>query len=249
MGTKALSRRAPVAASSGGAGPSGPVVSSTRFSPSRAARAARAGATSSTERMTTTCRSRPAASSASASSLRFSSSHSTTRSGPSSTMAATSGFFVPPTVGTPGSPVTSQNRVTATGAMPQACSVSVAEGTRLTTRGDLSPVTAAPTAPLSQAVEELGLLGVELGLADHAPLAQLVQLLQLLGKRQPPPARGPVGLAIAEALDLPVQRVLHALRARQAGEDLLTALARRLDHEVAGADDALEHCLMEGDVV
>ena len=46
-------------------------------------------------------------------------------------MAGTSGFFVPPTVGRSGC---SQNRVTAIGVMPHASSVSVAEGTRLTTR-------------------------------------------------------------------------------------------------------------------
>ena len=45
-------------------------------------------------------------------------------------MAATSGFFVPPTVGTPGA---SQKRVTATGVTPQASRVSVTDGTRLTT--------------------------------------------------------------------------------------------------------------------
>ena len=95
-------------------------------------------------------------------------------------MAPTSGFFVPPTVRTPARPVRSQNLVAPIGVMPHARSVSVAEGTRLTTRGmrpERSLVMACPSKP----VEELGLLGVELGLADHAPLAQLVQLLELLG--------------------------------------------------------------------
>ena len=69
--------------------------------------------------------------SASASSSRFSSSHITTRSGASATMAATSGSLVPPTCGRSGC---SQNRVHATGVTPQASSVSVTDGTRLTTR-------------------------------------------------------------------------------------------------------------------
>ena len=46
-------------------------------------------------------------------------------------MADTSGFFVPPTAGRPGAV---QKRVTPTGVTPQASSVSVIEGTRLTTR-------------------------------------------------------------------------------------------------------------------
>ncbi len=46
-------------------------------------------------------------------------------------MAARSGFLVPPTVTSPGC---SQNRVTPTGSTPQAMSVSVTDGTRLTTR-------------------------------------------------------------------------------------------------------------------
>ena len=68
-------------------------------------------------------------------------------------MAATSGFLVPPTWSSAGC---SQNRVTAIGMTPQLSSVSVTDGTKLTTR------TAAATG--LHAVEQLGLLGVEFGL-------------------------------------------------------------------------------------
>ena len=47
-------------------------------------------------------------------------------------IAATSGFLVPPTVGMPSN---SQNRVQATGTIPSATSVSLADGTSETTRG------------------------------------------------------------------------------------------------------------------
>ena len=72
----------------------------------------------------------PAAASASASSRRFSSSHMHHQVGRRATMAATSGSLVPPTCGRSGC---SQNRVHATGVTPQASSVSVTDGTRLTT--------------------------------------------------------------------------------------------------------------------
>src|SRR5262249_59988595 len=78
------------------------------------------------------CRGGPAATSASASSTRFSSSFTTTRSGASATIASTSGFLVPPIVGRSGC---SQNRVHATGSTPNARSVSVTDGTSETTRG------------------------------------------------------------------------------------------------------------------
>ena len=87
------------------------------------------------DRTSVTRRSSPAAASSSASSRRFSSTSSTTTSGASVTIAATSGFFVPPTVGSDGC---SQKRVQATTSAPAASSVSVADGTRLTTRGRTS---------------------------------------------------------------------------------------------------------------
>jgi hypothetical protein len=72
----------------------------------------------------------PAASRAAASSRRFSSASTTTRSGRRATIAPTSGSLVPPTRGMRGC---SQNLVQATGSIPQASNVSVADGTRETT--------------------------------------------------------------------------------------------------------------------
>ena len=67
----------------------------------------------------------PASVRASASSRRFSSTHSTTRSGRSPTMAPTSGSLVPPTCGRSGC---SQNRVHATGSRPTPAASPVTEG-------------------------------------------------------------------------------------------------------------------------
>ena len=104
---------------------------------------------------------------------RFSSVSITTTSGLRATMAAMSGFLVPPTVRRPGA---SQKRVTATGPTPQASRVSVTDGTRLTTR--TTPVTGH-----SQPVEQICFLGLELGVGDDALLPQGVELLDLGGDR------------------------------------------------------------------
>ena len=56
-------------------------------------------------------------------------------------MAETSGSLVPPTWWRWGC---SQNRVHATGSTPHASSVSVTDGTRLTTRGVTTPLTGRP---------------------------------------------------------------------------------------------------------
>src|SRR5262245_58416366 len=133
--------------------------------PRAAPSAATAGPTSATERGDIECSATPAACSASASSMRFSSSFTTTRSGARATIASTSGFFVPPTIVTPGR---SQNRVTATGVTPSATSVSVALGTNETTL-------------TSHAFEELGFLRLELLGRDHTLVAQRRELVDLLG--------------------------------------------------------------------
>src|SRR5258708_25118192 len=103
---------------------------------SRAARARTSPPTSWTERGDMECTDSPASINSAASSQRFSSSFTTTRSGASATMAGTSGRLVPPTVGTPGN---SQNRVHAIGTTPSATRVSLADGTNDTTRGAAPP--------------------------------------------------------------------------------------------------------------
>src|SRR5579884_3728428 len=120
MGTNARSRTGRI--SKGGAG--------VQRAPTRSARRHISRSTSATSRTARARTSRPAATRASWSSRRFSSSSTTTRSGRRATMAATSGFLVPPTWRRPGC---SQNRVQATGTRSQATSVSVTDGTRLTT--------------------------------------------------------------------------------------------------------------------
>ena len=98
-----------------------------------AASASRHGSTSATASTWVTCSRSPAAVSASASARRFSSSFTTTRSGASATIAARSGSFVPPTAAARGARRSGSPRP---GDTDQASSVSVTEGTRLTTRGD-----------------------------------------------------------------------------------------------------------------
>ena len=102
--------------------------------PTRAASPATAGPTSATDRGDIECRSRPRATSASASSTRFSSSFTTTTSGSSATTASTSTRLVPPITGTPAK---SQKRVQPTGVTPNATSVSLADGTSETTRSSV----------------------------------------------------------------------------------------------------------------
>ena len=108
------------------AGPNGSGTSA----PTAPARAATAGPTPATDRGDISWRLRPSLRSRSTSSRRFSSSLTTTRSGLSIEIWATSGSFVPPTVGMSGC---SQKRVQAIGVTPRASSVSVAEGTSETT--------------------------------------------------------------------------------------------------------------------
>ena len=174
----------------------------------------------------------------SASPTRFSSLSITTRSGDSATMAATSGFLVPPTVGTPGA---SQKRVTATGVTPQASSVSVTDGTRLD----------APGAPsIHSRSSSSRLLGLELGVGDQAPPAQPVELLDLGGYR---PARpGPDHPGCAGLAPGPVHlggdRLLDPGRPGQIREHLLALTAGRLEQQVAGADHPLQETLVVADV-
>lgn len=56
--------------------------------------------------------------------------------------------------------------------------------------------------PALHAVEQLGLLHVELGLGDDAPLAQFVELVDLLGDRELAAAGGAGGVAGLGPLDL-----------------------------------------------
>src|SRR5262249_34231846 len=182
--------------------------------PTASASAATAGPTSATERGDIECSVMPAARSALASSMRFSSSLTTTRSGARATIAATSGFFVPPTVGSPGC---SQKRVHAIGVTPSASRVSVADGTSETTRG--AALTCAP----SHTFEQLRLLRLELGRGDAAAVAPRGELLELFGPARPPArrARGrrrrrgrrarcaPPGTRAVVLLHLLVQLVLH----------------------------------------
>ena len=51
--------------------------------------------------------------------------------------------------------------------------------------------------------------------------------------------------SVLSGLHLGVDQVLHPVRVADVGEALLTLLGARLDHQVAGADDALEHALVE----
>src|ERR687897_3278275 len=225
--------------------------SSTRpgSTPTRPASPRSAGATSATPSIERAAVGTPARASASASSRRFSSTHITTRSGRSSTIARTSGSLVPPTCGTSGR---SQNLVHATGDTPQASKVSVTEGTRLMTRG-----AAADTRVPLHAVEERLLLAGELVFGEEALLAQLVELADLGGDRLGVVAcagggrtRGggdadAVELAVLVGLDLAVDLVLHGGGLAHVGEPMATNLTRRLDHQVAGADEALEQRLPE----
>src|SRR4051794_4020690 len=178
----------------------------------------------------------PSAARAAASSRRFSSRSISTRSGPSATMAATSGSFVPPTWTIVGC---SQKRVHATGTTPHAMSVSVSEGTRLTTR---TPASAA---------EQARLLRVELFLCQRATLQQTLQLLQLTGDIERRSDRGgPIAGVLAPlGLDLGLDQVLHVLWLAHVGEALLAVLAAGLDQQVAGAEHPLEDALVEVDVV
>ena len=73
-------------------------------------------------------------------------SFTTTKSGARSMIAATSGFFVPPTARNVGC---SQKRVHATGTTPSSRSVSVADGTSETTRGTAVLTSARAAAPSS----------------------------------------------------------------------------------------------------
>ena len=119
--------------------PSASVPIGSQLAPTRSANAESCGSRSWTDRIASVCTSSPASTSVSWSSRRFSSSSTTTRSGASSTIVATSGFLVPPTARMSGC---SQNRVHATGVIPHASNVSVADGTRLTTRIGADPTTA-----------------------------------------------------------------------------------------------------------
>src|SRR5262249_44384617 len=233
IGTNARRPRA----ADGSTGGSGHATSTASASP------VRNGATSATDRTLVTGSRTPAAPRAPASARRFSSSFTTTRSGSSATMAATSGSLVPPTVGKPGC---SQNRVTATGRTPQASSVSVTEGTRLTTRTGRrrGQWAAGRSAVRVGDAEESTLLDVELLAGERAALQHALELLELRRGVKGGGGAGTGKEAVLVLVDLGVDEVLHAIRMSDVGEALLAVLARRLDQEVTGADNALEHALV-----
>src|SRR5436190_19449500 len=100
------------------------------------------------------------------------------------------------------------------------------------------------------AAEDPRLLLLELLLGEHAPVAEIREPLEL-GRHRRRSRRRPRAARVLRAVLLPelVDRLLHELGVADVGEDLLPARARRLDHEVARADDALEHPLVEPHVV
>ena len=167
-------------------------------------------------------------------------------------MASTSGSLVPPTCGRSGC---SQKRVQATGVTPQASSVSVTDGTRLTTR-------AGAGAPLTCGRAAAAFLACELGLGEEPLATQLVELADLLGDRVVAVAL--VGFGMPPRRPMPrsgrtcgSRSPPSAGRSRSAprdglpdvGEGLPAHLARRLDHEVARAEHPLEDRLVEEDGV
>ena len=159
-------------------------------------------------------------------------------------MAATSGFLVPPTWGRSGC---SQKRVQATTSAPSASNVSVADGTRLTTRTrqypELLPEPSAASGQQSRTVsgsaEELALLVLELLVGQRAAVAHALQLLQLGGDVDgQSPGAGPAEHAVLVLLHLRVDEVLHLVRVADVGEPLPALLGARLDEQVAGPEDA-----------
>ena len=121
------------------------------------------------------CTATPAAASASASSRRFSSSHITTRSGASATIAVDVRVLRAADVRQVG--LLAEAGARPPGAIPQASSVSVTDGTRLTTR------------LRAHIAEQLRLLGLVLGRVSTPCWTQLVELLELLGGRERRPRR------------------------------------------------------------
>src|SRR4051812_1542632 len=102
------------------------------------------------------------------------------------------------------------------------------------------------------AVEEVGLLGGELLLADHAALTELVELLDLLGNRRRRRLRDrgtAAEVSLRVRLHLAIDLVLHERRLAHVGERLGAAFARRLDTEITGPEHPLEDRLVEEDGV
>lgn len=113
----------------------------------------------------------------------------------------------------------------------------------------------------SQPTKELRLLGLELGVGEHAPLAQLVELAYLVGDRLA--STGPLArqvlvrerladaieLAILVRFHLVVDLALDIERPTNVGEARGPLLACRFDDEIPGADDPLEDRLAEEDGV
>src|SRR4051794_29999530 len=87
-----------------------------------------------------------------------------------------------------------------------------------------------------QAVQQLGLLGLELGLGDDPARAQFLGLLGLLEGGQLPTTGHSVGIASLGRLDLPVDDVLHVLGVGDVVEGLLAPLPARLDEQVPRPD-------------
>ena len=164
-------------------------------------------------------------------------------------MASTSGSLVPPTWGRSGC---SQNRVHATGVTSQASSVSVTDGTRLTTRGAAARrfarsaahirsrsccFLAANSASVSRPCRRSSSSSrIWAGIEPSSSSSAVARRHRLAD---------PVVLAVLVGLDLPVDLVLHGRRVAHVRERLAPHLARRLDDQVARAHHALEHRLAE----
>src|SRR5438105_641575 len=76
--------------------------------------------------------------------------------------------------------------------------------------------------------EEIGLLGVELGLGEHAPPPEVVETLELIGQRRPLRARPSARTSGRHFLHLPIDLLLHPLGVGHLAQRLLPALTRRL---------------------
>src|SRR5438105_3604276 len=108
----------------------------------------------------------------------------------------------------------------------------------------------------SHPIQELGLLGCELRLGDHAALAEVVQLVELRRNRRAGTRLGRDLLVRARTVHaggvgfhLPVDLVLHEGRLAYVLERLRPALTGTLDPEITEAEHSLEHRLAEEDGV
>ena len=93
------------------------------------------------------------------------------------------------------------------------------------------------------------LFGLELGVGDHAPIAQLRQVGDLIRDARFLLLGVSPGDPLAVVLNLGVDQLLHPLWARDAGKGVLPPLAGGLDHEVACTHQALEEALVVREVV